>query len=96
MRGKTRKSKGKKEVIDKKHRGKDSSFCDADGPTPPQELEVGARETQIQRAHREVVKDNSGSYAVFKEQGSSASQMTSAKVLDVIARPLGCAGQPSE
>ena len=44
----------------------------------------------------EVVKDDSGSYAVFQEHGSSASQMTSAKVLDVIARLLGCAGQPSE
>ena len=33
-----------------------------------------------------IVKDNSGSYAVFTEQGSSASQMTAAKVMDVIAR----------
>ena len=28
----------------------------------------------------DVVKDNSGSYAVFTEQGSSASQMTTAKI----------------
>ena len=41
----------------------------------------------------DVVKDDSGSYAVFTEQGSSASQMTAAKVLDVIARLPGCAGQ---
>ena len=34
----------------------------------------------------EIVKDDSGSYAVFTEQGSSASQMTAAKVIDVIAR----------
>ena len=27
----------------------------------------------------DIVKDNSGSYAVFTEQGSSASQMTAAK-----------------
>ena len=40
----------------------------------------------------DIVKDDSGSYAVFTEQGSSASQMTAAKVMDVIARP-GCAGQ---
>ena len=30
----------------------------------------------------DIVKDNSGSYAVFAEQGSSASQMTAAKVMD--------------
>ena len=37
----------------------------------------------------DIVKDDSGSYAVFTEQGSSASQMTGAKVMDVIARPGG-------
>ena len=31
------------------------------------------------------VKDNSGSYAVFTEQGSSASQMTAAKSMDIIS-----------
>ena len=41
----------------------------------------------------DVVKGVSGSYAVFTEQGSSASQMTAAKVMDVIARSRGCAGQ---
>ena len=35
----------------------------------------------------------SGSYAVFTEQGSSASQMTAAKVMDIIARVPGFAGQ---
>ena len=30
----------------------------------------------------DIVKDDSGSYAVFTEQGSSASQMTAAKVMD--------------
>ena len=39
------------------------------------------------------MKDDSGACAVFAEQGSSASQMTAAKVMDVIARLLGCAGQ---
>ena len=39
----------------------------------------------------DIVKDDSGSYAVFTGQGSSASQMT-AKVMDVIARLPG-AGQ---
>ena len=39
----------------------------------------------------DFVKDESGSYAVFTEQGSSASQMTAAKVTDIISRLPGCA-----
>ena len=42
------------------------------------------------------MKDNSGSYAVFTEQGSSASQMTAAKVMDIISRLPGCAGQAAD
>ena len=37
-----------------------------------------------------IVKHDSGSYAVFTEQGSSASKMVAAEVVDVIARPPGC------
>ena len=44
----------------------------------------------------EKVKDDSGSYAVFTEQGSSASQMTAAKVMDIISRLPGCAGQAAD
>ena len=40
----------------------------------------------------DIVKDDSGSYAVFTEQGSSASQMTAAKVMDIISRLPGCTG----
>ena len=40
----------------------------------------------------DIVKDDSGSYAVFTEQGSSASQMTAAEVMDIITRLPGCAG----
>ena len=36
----------------------------------------------------DIVKDDIGAYAVFTEQGSSASQMTDAKEMDVIARLL--------
>ena len=43
----------------------------------------------------DIVKDNSGSYAVFTEQGSSASQMTAAKIMDIISRLPGCDGQAS-
>ena len=42
------------------------------------------------------MKDDSGSYAVFTEQGSSASQMTAAKVMDIISRQVGCEGQAAD
>ena len=38
------------------------------------------------------MKDDFGSYAVSTEQGSSASQMPAAKVMDIISRQPGCAG----
>ena len=44
----------------------------------------------------DIVKDDSGSYAVFTEQGSSASQITAAEVMDVISRLPGCAGQAAD
>ena len=44
----------------------------------------------------DIVKDNSGSYAVFTEQGSSASQMTAAEIMDIISRLPGCDGQAGD
>ena len=44
----------------------------------------------------DVVKDDTSAYAVFTEQGSSASQMTAAKVMDIISRLLGCSGQAAD
>ena len=44
----------------------------------------------------DFVKDDSGSYAVFTEQGSSASQMTAAKIMDIISRLPGCDGQAAD
>ena len=44
----------------------------------------------------DIVKDDSGAYAVLTEQGSSASQMTAAKVMDVIARQPDCDGQAAD
>ena len=44
----------------------------------------------------DIVKDDSGSYAVFTEQGSSASQMTAAKIMDIISRLPACAGQAAD
>ena len=44
----------------------------------------------------DIARDDSGSYAVFTEQGSSASQMTIAKVRDIISRLPGCEGQAAD
>ena len=44
----------------------------------------------------DIVKDDSGSYAVFTEQGSSASQMTAANIMDIISRLPGCDGQAAD
>ena len=44
----------------------------------------------------DIVKDDSGSYAVFTEQGSSASQMIAAKIVDIISRLPGCEGQAAD
>ena len=44
----------------------------------------------------DIVKDDSGSCAVFTEQGSSASQMTASKVMDIISRLPGCDGQAAD
>ena len=43
-----------------------------------------------------IVKDDSGSYAAFTEQGSSASQMTAATVMYIISRLPRCAGQAAD
>ena len=40
-----------------------------------------------------IVKEDSAAYAVFTEQGSSASQMTAATLIDILSRLSGCAGQ---
>ena len=47
-------------------------------------------------ARGDIVKDDSGAYAVFTEQGSSASQVTAAKAMKVIARLPGCARQAAD
>ena len=44
----------------------------------------------------DIVKDDSGSYAVFTEQGPPASKMKAAKVMDIISRLPGCDGQAAD
>ena len=71
------------------HGRKDRPLCNADGLAPPQELGVGGKSSKktlvVWLLRGDVVQDDFGSYAVFTEQDSSASQMKAAKVLDVIA-----------
>ena len=58
---------------------------------------ISKNTTKVQSySELDIVKDDSGSYAVFTEHGSSASQMTAAKVMDVISRLPGCAGQAAD
>ena len=80
-------------------RGKDSSLCNADGllPFKNSELEHKGQKYQGRVVLRgDVVKDDSRINAAFAEQGSSASQMTAAKALDVSASAWRCAGQASD
>ena len=44
----------------------------------------------------DIVKDDSGASAVFARQGSSAFQMTAAKIIDVIARLPSCDGRAAD
>ena len=44
----------------------------------------------------DIVKDDSGSCAVFTEQGSSASQIIAAQILDIISRLPWYAGQAAD
>ena len=44
----------------------------------------------------DIVKDDSGAYAVFTEQRSSGSQVAAAKVMDIISRLQGCDGQAAD
>ena len=44
----------------------------------------------------DIVEDDSGSCAVFTEQGSSATQMTASKVMDILSTLPGCAGQAKQ
>ena len=44
----------------------------------------------------DIVKDDSGAYASFTEQGSSAFQVTAAEVMDVIAILPDCDGQTAD
>ena len=81
-----------------KDQGPYCSFCVVSGSLSSQEFRVGTTIPQIQRSSCTPRRHCEGwfrSYAVFTEQGSSASQMTAAEVMDVSRLP-GCAGQAAD
>ena len=94
------KIKNKNEVIDearnkgrKVHFGSLMDLCHLKNS----ELELRYQKYQGRVVLRgDIVKDDSGAYAVFTEQGSSASQMTAAKVMDIISRLAGFSGQAAD
>ena len=91
--------RNKSEVIDEIRKSRKVHFASLMGL---RHLENAALETKHQKykgrvvLRRDIVKDYSGSCAVCTEQGSSASQMTAAKIMDIISRLPGCDGQAAD
>ena len=89
----------KKELIDEARGGRKVHFSSLTDLCHQKNSEL---EPQYQKYKDRVVlrgdfvKDDSGSYAVFTEQGSSASRMTAAKAMDTIPRLPGCSGQAAD
>ena len=79
-------------IEEARNEGQKSSFRVINGSLSSQEFGVRASKYKGRVVLRgEIVKDDSGSYVVFTEQGS-ASQVTVVKVMDIISRLPGCAG----
>ena len=80
-------------------REKESPLCCIDGHLSSKNAEL---EPKYQKYRgrvvllTDIVKDNSGAFAAFTERGSSASQVTAATVMDVIARLPDCARQAAD
>ena len=60
------------------------------------DLEPKFQKYMSSRTPRWHCNDDSGAYAVFTERGTSASQMTAAKLMDVTARLPDCDGQGAD
>ena len=77
------KARNKKEVIEEaKNKGRKVHFASLMDICHLKNAELEAKHQKFKGRvvlRGDIVKDNSGSYAVFTEQGSSASQMTAAK-----------------
>ena len=60
------------------------------------ELEAKHRKYKGRVVYSEGIVKDTSACAVFTEQGSSASQMTAAKIMDIISRLPGCDGQAAD
>ena len=94
------KVKGKKEVIDEA-RTSDVTvhFASLMDRCHLKNAELEAKHQKDKRRfvlRGDFAKDDPGSDAVFTEQRSSASQMTAAKIMDIISRLPGCDGQAAD
>ena len=94
------KVRSKKEVIDEaRTKGAKFHFASLMDICHLKNAELEAKHQQYKGRvvlRGDIVKDDSGSYAVFTDQGSSASQMTAAIVMDIMSRLPGCAGQTAD
>ena len=78
--------------------GRYSSFCIITEHLSSEKCWFGGKTQKKGRIvlRGDFVKDDSGSHAVFAEQGSSASQMKATKIMDIIFRLPGCDGQAAD
>ena len=86
-------------LFESTRRQKESPLCYIDGHLSSQECGVRTKISEVlgsSRAPTRHCKDDCGSCVVFTEQSSSTSQMTAAKVMDIISRLPGCAGQAAD
>ena len=94
------KVRSKKEVIDEaRTKGAKDSFRLIDGHMSFKECWTGDKAPKIQRSSctpRWYCKRRFWVLRSFNEQGSSASQMTAAKIMDIISRLPGCDGQAAD
>ena len=100
------KVRSKKEVIDEaRTKGAKVHFASLMDICHLKNADLEAKAPKIQRSsctqrryvlRGDIVKDDSGSYAAFTGQRSSASPMTAAKVMDIISRLPGCSGQAAD
>ena len=94
------KVRSKKEVIDEaRTKGGKVHFASLMDICHLKNAELEAKLQKIQRSsllRGDFVKNDYGSFEVCTEQGSLASQMTAAKVMDIISRLPGCAGQAAD
>ena len=94
------KSRARRRLLWKHKETNIKSLCFTDGHMSHKknaELEPTLHKHKRQsRAPGDIVKDDSGAFAVFTEQASSASQMSPAKVVGVIASLSGCDGPAAD